>query len=85
MASPNDRIVTIHEAKTHLSRLLADVEAGKGVIIARGRQPVARLVPFLPKAKRVPGTLKGRIDIAPGFFEPMPDEELALWYGDDRP
>lgn len=77
-------VVTIHEAKTHLSRLLADVEAGKEVVIARGKQPVAKLVPIEPKPKRVPGLWKGKFEVPDDFFDPMSAEELALWYGDDH-
>lgn len=76
---------TVHEAKTNLSRLIADALAGKEVIIARGKEPVVRLTPVTErKPKRIPGTLKGLIDIGPEFFEPLPEEELRLWEGDDR-
>jgi len=75
--------VTVHEAKTHLSRLIADALAGKEVIIARGKEPVVKIVPIEKKFKRTPGTLKGKIDIGPEFFEPLSDEELALWEGGD--
>jgi prevent-host-death family protein len=53
------RTVTIHEAKTHLSRLLAAVEAGEEVVIARGRKEIAKIVPLHPpqKKRRVPGRL----------------------------
>lgn len=72
---------TVHEAKTNLSRLIADVLAGKEVIIARGKVPAVKLVPVEPLPKRVPGLLKGKIDIGPEFFEPMSEEDLALWEG----
>jgi prevent-host-death family protein len=58
-------VVTVHEAKTNLSRLLARVEAGEEVIVARADHPVARLVPFEP-ADRPPrplGRLRGRARI----------------------
>jgi antitoxin (DNA-binding transcriptional repressor) of toxin-antitoxin stability system len=79
-------IFTVHEAKTNLSRLIADALAGKEVVIARGKVPAVRLAPIVPpKPKRQPGTLKGKIDLGPEFFEPMPDEELDLWEGrEDR-
>jgi prevent-host-death family protein len=73
--------VTVHEAKTHLSRLLARVEAGEEIVIARGKKPVGKLVPIdqrLPMPRQ-PGRLKGIIDIGPEFFEPLPDEELEAW------
>ena len=77
--------VTVHEAKTHLSRLIADALAGKEVIIARGKQPAVRLVPVdetpKPKPRRVPGLWKGKIELGPEFFDPLPEEELRLWEG----
>jgi prevent-host-death family protein len=73
--------VSIHAAKTHLSRLVARAEAGEEIVIARGRKPVVKLVPIeAPKPKRVPGRWKGKISIGPEFYEPMSEEELALWY-----
>jgi prevent-host-death family protein len=74
--------VTIHEAKTHLSRLLEEVEKGGEVVISRRDNPIARLVPIEPKrVERKPGRMKGLIDIGPEFFEPLPEEELRLWEG----
>jgi prevent-host-death family protein len=75
--------VTIHEAKTNLSRLLAEVEAGAEIVIKRGKQPVAKLVPIAVKPRPVAGKYKGMIDIPDSFFDPMSDEELALWHGGD--
>ena len=73
--------VSIHAAKTHLSRLVARAEAGEEIVIARGRKPVVKLVPIeAPKPRRVPGRWKGKISIGPEFYEPMSEEELALWY-----
>lgn len=83
MAAVADNAVTIHEAKTNLSRLLAEVEGGKEIVIKRGKQPVAKLVPIEPAPKRVAGRYKGLIDIPDSFFDPMTEEELALWYGGD--
>ncbi|MCY3504897.1 MAG: type II toxin-antitoxin system Phd/YefM family antitoxin [Chloroflexi bacterium] len=73
--------VNIHEAKTHLSRLLAQVEAGEDVVIARNGKPVARLVPCEPKGKPRFGSWKGRIKVTDSFFDPLPEEELAAWEG----
>jgi prevent-host-death family protein len=75
------KIVTIHTAKTTLSQLLAEVEAGEEIVIARGKEPVARLTPIHPKpvSRRKAGSLKGKIHIGPEFFEPMTEEELAEW------
>ena len=75
--------VNVHEAKTQLSRLLAQVEAGEEVVIARNGKPVARLVRCEAKltGKRQPDTLKGIAWIDERFFEPLPEEELRLWEG----
>ena len=59
--------VSIHVAKTHLSRLIARAEAGEEIVIARGRKPVAKLVPIAPKAKRVFGALKESCRWDPSF------------------
>ena len=72
--------ISIHVAKTHLSRLIARVEAGEEIVIARGRKPVAKLVPVAPRPKRVFGALRGKISIGPEFFEPLPPEELDTWH-----
>jgi prevent-host-death family protein len=72
--------ISIHAAKTHLSRLIARAEAGEEIVIARGKKPVAKLVPLAPKPKRVAGRLKGQFTVGPEFFEPLPDDELDLWY-----
>ena len=74
--------VNIHEAKTHLSRLLARVEAGEEVVIARNGKPVARLVTVGNPGKRQFGSMKGLIKLDDSFFEPLPDEELAAWEGE---
>ena len=71
---------TVHQAKTNLSRLIKEACKGTDVIIARGKEPVVRLVPLArSRKKRVPGRLKGRIRILPGFFKPMSRRELAEW------
>jgi len=76
--------VTVHEAKTHLSRLLEEVEKGGEVIISRRDKPIARLVPIEAKRpERIPGRMQGLIDIGPEFFEPLPEDELRLWEGRD--
>jgi len=75
-------MVTIHKAKTQLSKLLEQVERGEEVIIARGKTPVARLVPYgHEQPKRGFGSMKGRATIGPEFWEPLPEEELKLWEG----
>lgn len=71
--------VTVHHAKTHLSRLIAEALEGGEVIIARGKTPAVKLVPVEAKPQRRPGSMKGKIAIDERFFEPLPDDELALW------
>lgn len=75
--------VNIHEAKTHLSRLLRQVMLGEEVVIANDGTPVARLVPYRPHAAvRVPGRDAGLIWIAPDFDDPLPDDVLASFEGE---
>lgn len=68
----------IHEAKTHLSKLLQRVMNGEEIIIAKAGKPVARLTPIEPEAeKRVPGSARSQVEILPNFDEPLPEfEEL---------
>lgn len=77
-------ISSVHEAKTNLSRLIAEVLAGGDVVITRNKKAVARLVPMdappVEPKQRI-GSLKGKIAIDDRFFEPLPDEELAAWEG----
>ena len=70
-------IVNVHEAKTHLSRLLERVRAGEEIILAKAGRPCARLVPLDQDMPRTPGIVKGRI--GKEFFEPLPEEELQAW------
>jgi prevent-host-death family protein len=70
--------VNVHEAKTHLSRLLLRVEAGEEVVIARAGRPVARLVPVRPaRGRRRPGRFVGQGRLAADFNAPLPPEILA--------
>lgn len=72
--------VNVHEAKTHLSRLLTRVQAGEEIIIARAGRPVARLVPFSHRpVKRVPGTAKGKVTMRADFDAPLPDALLEAF------
>jgi prevent-host-death family protein len=73
--------VNVHEAKTHLSRLLADVENGADVVIARAGRPIARLVRVGPPQQRELGLERGQIWISPDFDEPMPNAWLDEWEG----
>lgn len=69
--------INIHEAKTHLSRLVEQAAAGDEIIIAKAGKPMARLVPLAvaPKSKQF-GLLQGQIDIAPDFDAPLPADFL---------
>jgi prevent-host-death family protein len=69
--------LNVHEAKTHLSKLLERVEAGEEIIIARAGRPVARLIPFAQRGKRTLGLDRGTGFIAPDFDAPLPDGLLA--------
>ncbi len=66
------QVVNVHRAKTELSRLLERVEGGETVVIARAGKPIAKLVPLTVERRR-PGSLKGRIRIAPDFDAPLPE------------
>lgn len=80
MTNASVRTVSVHEAKTHLSRLIEQVLAGEEVVISRNKEPVVRLVREAPaKKKPLLGAMKGQFDVPDGFFAPMSDEELALW------
>ena len=70
------KTVNVHEAKTHLSRLLVEVESGEEITIARAGRPVARLVPAISKVRQL-GMDAGRAWIADDFNAPLPDELLA--------
>jgi antitoxin (DNA-binding transcriptional repressor) of toxin-antitoxin stability system len=86
---------TMHEAKTQLSKLVERALAGEEVVLTRGRKrvPIARLVavestmpageirslPVFKNGERPIGLYKGQFEIGPEFFEPLPEEELALW------
>ena len=71
------RQVNIHEAKTHLSKLIA---SGEEVVIARYGEPVARLVPLRREtSRRVPGSARGKVKISKAFFEPLPREIIEAF------
>jgi prevent-host-death family protein len=74
------KTVTIHEAKKTLSKLIREACEGQEIVIARGSEPVARLVPLKNiKHPRELGILKGKLHVGPEFFEPLPHDELAAW------
>lgn len=72
-------VVTVHEAKTNLSRLIAEALEGRDVVIARGSEPVVRLTALKPAAKRTFGALKSLIAVDERFNDPLPEDELAAW------
>ena len=74
--------VNIHEAKTHLSRLLERVSDGEEIVIAKSGKPVARLSSVDVKRKALPyGILKGKLKIGAGFDDPLPDDFIAALEG----
>jgi prevent-host-death family protein len=77
--------VNMHEAKTHLSRLVERVEAGEEIVLNRAGKPVARMVAVRPvTGSRTPGALRGRIRIGDDFDAPLP-EEMAAAFAGERP
>lgn len=75
-------LVNMHEAKTHLSRLVERAAAGEDIVIGRAGQPVARLVPYTERrAPRVPGAMAGRIVIADDF-DATPEWLIDLFEGE---
>jgi prevent-host-death family protein len=75
-------VVNIHDAKTNLSRILEEVEAGAEVIIARNGRPIARLI-RIKAAPRRPGALKGRLRLRRDFDDPLPEEVARPFEGDE--
>lgn len=75
------RIVNIHEAKTHFSKLVDAVLHGNEILIAMAGKPVAKLGPISKKPPRKFGVLKGKIKIAKNFDDPLTDEFLAEFEG----
>jgi prevent-host-death family protein len=71
--------VNVHEAKTHLSRLLVRVAGGEEIVIARAGKPVARLIPIEPRLQRVLGQDDGLFEVPDDFDAPLPDAVLALF------
>ena len=73
-------VVNIHEAKTHLSRLLERALAGEEIVVAKAGRPLVRLAPVGEQlVERRPGRLAGTLSDA--FFEPLPQDVLEDWAG----
>jgi prevent-host-death family protein len=70
---------TVHQAKTHFSRLLKESEAGQEVIVLRGKKPVARIVAIEQPAskQRIPGGFEGLVHADDSAFDPLTDQELV--------
>jgi prevent-host-death family protein len=70
---PTIQVANVHEAKTHLSRLLQRVIDGKEIVIANAGKPVARRLPYTPApARRTPGNDADKVIISPDFDDPLP-------------
>ncbi len=82
------KIYNVHQAKTHLSKLIDRAHAGEEIIVAKAGEPWARIVPYAepaPLPPRKPGRLAG-MNIDPDiWFEPMSDEERDIWEGKNDP
>jgi prevent-host-death family protein len=72
--------VTVHVAKTNLSKLIDAAMAGEEIIIAKGNKPVVKLV-AIPQGKFQIGLLAGQLGEGPDFFEAMSDTDIAQWEG----
>jgi len=77
--------LNIHEAKTHLSRYLDELAKGEIIILCKRNIPIAEIRPIQPQRKdhRPLGLARGEFEVTPEFFEPLPDEILASFNGDD--
>lgn len=76
--------VNIHEAKTHLSRLVEEAAGGEEILIAKAGKPVARLVALAQEGRRrKPGSMKGRIKMLDNFDDPLPPD-IARAFGIDE-
>ncbi len=78
--------INVHEAKTHLSRYLAELAPGETLLVCKRNVPIAeiRRLPAQRLAKRPIGLAKGVFQVSPSFLEPLPDQELSAWDGRGR-
>ena len=77
--------LNVHEAKTHLSRYLARVEAGETIILCRHNRPIAEVRPIATNAsrrKRRFGVDEGKFEVPPEFFEPLPENLMRYFSGE---
>ena len=75
------KVINLHAAKTHLSRLVDEAAKGEDLVIAKAGRPIVRLVPVLGKGRRRGfGSMKGKIQIGEDFDAPLPDD-LARAFG----
>jgi prevent-host-death family protein len=81
-ADPAEAQFNIHDAKTHLSRLIDRVEHGEEIVISRAGTPVAKLVPLVPRARRTGrGSLAGRLVLADDWDSPEVNDAIARDFG----
>lgn len=78
------RLINMHEAKTNLSKLVEEAEAGEEIVLARAGKPVVKLVPVVALKRRRLGQWKGRVKMSDDFDAPLPESELAMWEGRGR-
>jgi prevent-host-death family protein len=77
-----ETIINVHEAKTHLSRIIEEVLRGKRVVIGRAGKPLVRLTPFMEKRRALRfGLLKGKGKVPSDFAAPLPDDVLSRFLG----
>jgi prevent-host-death family protein len=77
--------LNVHEAKTHLSKYLELVVKGETILLCKRNVPVAEIrpIPIKPKAKRPIGLAEGQFEVPPAFFEPLPDDVINSFYGEE--
>ena len=77
--------LNIHEMKTHFSRYLPLLEKGETILLCKRNIPIAEIrpLPVVCKTKRLIGLAKGEFSVPPEFFEPLPDDLLAAFAGEE--
>ena len=76
--------LNIHDAKTHLSKYLAQLKAGERIVLCKRNHPVAQITPLseIPTRPRPIGLAKGTFSVPPSFFEPLPEDHLHAFEGE---